>query len=488
MSARRFLLCLTSVFFAAGRSIAGVEGFIVTTDHTVDPTSLETIVRDVVRISGARTSDEKAIAIYEYLHQAIFHRACPVEGKPQSVGPLKLLNAYGWALCGSQHTALKALYETAGWKCRYLGWPGHSTIEVFYDGRWHYLDVFLKCYFWSKDKTHVVSQEEIAADPSIVLDAVKDGRAAPQHLCCGDSPEDVVKGCKARVDYGDSKGWGELTWRDEGYSPRLILPVGARLRLDWSGMENGFVVAIPHGPPVHTCGTKDFVNDHKLGPILEHYGSRSWSNGRFEYAPRFDRPAEVRDIELQNANVEKSRIVATNGKGIAIFKASLPYPFVNGEVDARFEGGDGTLFLSLDEGRTWSPMKSGDASQWVRQKYSVWIKAEFASAMTHFQFSAMVEHNRGVLPYFVNGKNRVSASFQPESLPDRVVGEVVFVYQEAEAPKLKGGRPFNGRDVVYGPIRTVTRQFTRAPFSFDLDVGGDTPPKMISVERSLRAQ
>jgi hypothetical protein len=485
MNSRSIPLCFLAIPFLSAQG--GVEGFVVTTDRTVDSSSLETIVRDVLRISGARTNDEKAIALYEYLHQAIFHRACPVEGKPQTVGPLKMLNVYGWSLCGSQHTALKALYETAGWKCRYLGWPGHSTIEVFYDGRWHYLDVFLKCYFWSKDKTHITSQEEIAADPSIVLDAVKEGRAAPQHLCCGDSPEDVVKGCKARVDYGDSKGWGELTWRDEGYSAQITLPVGARLRLDWSGTADGFVVSIPHGPPVHTCGIKEFVNDRKLGPLFEHYGPRSWSNGRFEYSPRFDRPAEIRDVAIQNAKTEDGRLTATNGKGTTIFKILLPYPFVNADIRATFDGGDGSLSISLNEGRTWSPINEGDVTRLVRQKYKVWIKAEFPSALTQFQFTATVEHNRGVLPYLVNGKNRVTVS-PPESLPKNVVGEVTYSYQEAQAPTTKGDREYNGRGVVYGPIKTVARQFSQTPFSFDFDVGGDTSPKMISIERSLRAR
>src|SRR5262245_55613211 len=96
--------CLTVL---AALSLGGIEDFKVTTDHTVDASSLESIVRDVFRLSGAKTNDEKAIAIYEYLHQAIFHRACPVENKPQTVGPLKVLNVYGWGLCGSQHTVLK---------------------------------------------------------------------------------------------------------------------------------------------------------------------------------------------------------------------------------------------------------------------------------------------------------------------------------------------------------------------------------------------
>ena len=130
------------------------EDLRVTSDRTVDARSLDTIVRDVWRLSGAKTNDEKAIAIYRWLHQAIFHFAYPVEKAPQSVGPLKVINVYGWGLCGGQHTVLKALFESAGWKVRYRGWsdPGHTTIEVFYDERWHYFDVFLKCYFWMKDQ------------------------------------------------------------------------------------------------------------------------------------------------------------------------------------------------------------------------------------------------------------------------------------------------------------------------------------------------
>src|SRR6516162_2005338 len=153
------LTCLMCALVPAA-SLGEVRSFKVTTDKTVDASSLESIVRDVFARSQPKTNDEKAIAIYEYLHTTIFHHAYPTELAPHSVGPLKAINAYGWSLCGGQHTILKALYETVGWECRYVGWPGHTTVEVFYDGRWHYLDVFLKCYFWSKDKSHISGQEE----------------------------------------------------------------------------------------------------------------------------------------------------------------------------------------------------------------------------------------------------------------------------------------------------------------------------------------
>ena len=140
------------LLLASSAAWGAAEGFKITTDKTVDNSSLEAILQDAFRLSGAKTNDEKGVAIYNYLHQMIFHNAYPNEKAPQSVGPLKVINVYGWGLCGGQHTVLKALFETAGFPVRYRGWQGHTTIETQYDGKWHYFDVFLKCYFWNKDK------------------------------------------------------------------------------------------------------------------------------------------------------------------------------------------------------------------------------------------------------------------------------------------------------------------------------------------------
>src|SRR5262249_16175986 len=128
-TAMRYSAFATALLLAGTLASAETRGIKVSTDRTVDASSLQTIVRDVWARSGAKTDDEKAIAIYEYLHNTIFHWAYATEAAPQSVGPLKLINVYGWGLCGGQHTVLKALYETAGWKCRYVGWPGHTTVE-----------------------------------------------------------------------------------------------------------------------------------------------------------------------------------------------------------------------------------------------------------------------------------------------------------------------------------------------------------------------
>lgn len=470
------MACIVGVSLANGE----VRGFKINTDKSVDTTSLESIVSQVIERSGAKTNDEKAIALYNWLHNTIFHANNPSEPKPQTVGPLKLIHAYGWGLCGSQHTVLKALFETAGWKCRYVGWsnPGHTTIEVFYDDRWHYFDVFLKCYFWSKDKTHIVGQEEIAADPSIVFDAVKEGRAAPQHLCCGDTEAAVVSGCRSRRVIGDAKGWGSCTWRDQDYTPLLSLPSGASLRLDWQSDGQGYAWK----PIVHTCGMKDFWRDPILGPIAEHYGPRGYSSGVFTYAPDFTKAADLADISLTNAVAEDGKLVA-KGQGTALFKLPLPYPYVNGKVSLKGEGGEARLFVSTDSGKTWKMANVGDISSVIRQRYDLWLKVEFTGSLSEFHFTATVQHNRGALPYLTQGKNKVTVTLEDGKLREDQVLVVTYVYQEAFAPEKRAR--YDGRNISYGTTKSVTKIITSVPYTFEIEVGGNTPPKMLSLERAV---
>ncbi len=474
----------------ACRALGAAEGVKVTTDRTVDASSLESIVADVTRLSGAQTNDEKAIAIYDWLHSAIFHRAYPVEAAPQTVGPLKLLNVYGWGLCGGQHAVLKALFETASWEVRYRGWtdPPHSTIEVYYDGAWHYFDVFLKCYYWTRDRGTIAGQDDIAADPSIALDGLKNGRVPERsYLCCGDEVGAVVSGCKSSKAYPPAKpsdGWASVTGRDVNYIPLLTLRSGAALRLEWKNIP-GMMVSREAADGTHTCGTKDFRNDPVLGPILEHYGPRAWANGRFTYSPDFAKSADVADIEVTNARAENGRLVA-DGEAVAIFKAALPYPYASARVEALSEGGEVRLFVSVDSGGTWRAVEAGDLSAVVRQKYDVAFKVEFTGALVSFSVDAVVEHNRGVLPYLLPGKNLVTVTARNNELPPDATLTVTYAYEEAVAPEKR--ERWDGRGVTYGEPRVITRDADAPPATFEITVGGNTPPKMLYLERSLRGR
>ena len=459
------------------------EGIRVTTDKTVDTRSLESIVRDVVRLSGAKTDDEKAIAIHNWLHHTIFHCAYPTEKRPQSVGPLKVINVYGWGLCGGQHTVLKALFETAGWKVRYRGWRGHTTIETYYVDRWHYFDVFLKCYYWTKDRKTIAGQDDIIKDPSIVLDGPKDGRVPPNHyLVCGDSAKGVVSGCQGSKPHQTARpeqGWASVTGRDRGYKPLLSLPPGASLRLEWRAHPGQTAGDVRNR---HTCGTKDFRSDKVLGPILQHYGPRTYANGRFVYAPDL---ASAAGIELSGARVRGGKVAATSGKGAAVFDLALPYAYTSGRIEAEFEGGEGKLSVSGDGGKTWRPAPAGDVSPLLRQNYDVRIKAEFAGALAKFRFEATVQHNRSSQPHLVNGPNAVTVSSVDNKMTSGRVLTVAYAYQEARVPDPARVKRWDGREVKYGETRTVKREMSDLPHTWSVEVGGNVPPKMLHLEYAV---
>ena len=134
----------TNVSAADAAALALVRGISVLPDKAPDCSSLKAIAASVTR--GCQSNDEKAIAIYNFMRLSHYHRAYPSE--PGGVPVLKEINTYGWSLCGGLHAEQSALWRELGWNWRFVGWPGHTTVEAQYDGRWHYLDVFLKFYAW----------------------------------------------------------------------------------------------------------------------------------------------------------------------------------------------------------------------------------------------------------------------------------------------------------------------------------------------------
>jgi hypothetical protein len=473
----------------AGTAWAAVDACTLTIDRTVDSSSLESIVADVIRLSGAKSNDEKGIALYGYLHQVLFHSAYACEKRPQTVGPLKVINVYGWGLCGGEHTVMKALFETAGWQVRYRGWsdPAHTTVEARYDGRWHYFDVFLKAYFWTRDRSTIAGQDDINADPLIVLDGLKDGRVPKDsYLCCGDDPAGIVSGCKSSHAEPVSRpadGWATVTGRDEGYSPLLTLRGGTTLTLDWEAQPGMMVADNTKG--LHSCpNMKDIRANPVLGPIFEHYGTRTYANGRLHYAPNFAMPGDVADISLSGASASAGALTA-HGSGSALFKLDSPYPYAAAKLDATSSGGACTFALSSDGGMSWTPCAPGDLTALVRQRYALWLKATFTGALTALTVDAVVEHNRGALPFLYQGDNVITVGGHGAVLPPGETLAVTYAFQEATAPAHRNS--FNGSEVTYGETRTVTKEVTALPCTFTIAVGGTTPPRMLSIARALRA-
>src|SRR6478736_6703714 len=167
------LACAATAAPKEDKPAAVVKAISVLPDKAPDCSSLKAIARSVTR--HCKTNDEKAIAIYNFMRLTHYHRAYPEESGGLPV--LKEINCYGWSLCGGLHAEQSALWRELGWKWRFVGWPGHTTVEAFYDGRWHYLDVFLKFYAWMPAPNQpggrtIAGQDDLAANPrELLLDA-----------------------------------------------------------------------------------------------------------------------------------------------------------------------------------------------------------------------------------------------------------------------------------------------------------------------------
>ena len=75
----------------------------VTTDQTIDTSSLDAIVAGVVRPS--MTEEEKALSLYHFFTRAVYHYAWPYMVSTREENwqdPIKVINVHGYSLCGSQ--------------------------------------------------------------------------------------------------------------------------------------------------------------------------------------------------------------------------------------------------------------------------------------------------------------------------------------------------------------------------------------------------
>src|SRR5258708_670230 len=122
---------------------------------------------------AGKKGEALVLAIYDYFTSTIdgtYHFWSPDEtrGIPRQRSrvddSVKLMNVYGWMLCG-QHAAMQlAIFNAAGFPARQYGMPGHNLCEVFYDGRWHALDIDMWTWFRAPEG-YIARAAEFQATP-----------------------------------------------------------------------------------------------------------------------------------------------------------------------------------------------------------------------------------------------------------------------------------------------------------------------------------
>ncbi|HQL73038.1 MAG: hypothetical protein BWX88_00164 [Planctomycetes bacterium ADurb.Bin126] len=436
-------LCLGTSAAPPPQAPGLVRAVKVLPDKAPDCTSLKAIADSVTR--GCKTNDEKAIAVYNFMNLAHYHRQYPTQ--PGGLPVLKEINCYGWSLCGGLHAEQSAIWRELGWDWRFVGWQGHTTVEAQYDGRWHYLDVFLKFYAWMPDGQGgrtIAGEDDLTADPQTLIQAayemdkarnvvyakadpfVMNGQKANWQgrpfLCCGDTIQGTVDGLKTHHRAGRSEGWGGIIHATGDYSADVDLAPGMCLENTWDPQPDAWYWRGAKEAPRHTCGGhKDTRNDPSYGLVLEPYvdskPARSYANGTLTFAPDFASSDLARSfVSLDNARQEgKALVVAAAGQpGRTVFALSSPYILV--KAGAQAAGADGAE-VSVDGGKTYKAVDLADFSAAVKGEVSVLIRVSFAKALTSLKVEAVIQNNSGSLPYLSPGRNQVAVTLaDPKAL------------------------------------------------------------------------
>ena len=518
--------CLALALFAASTALADpLANVKVLSDQAPDCSSLEALVASVAR--DAKTDDEKAIAIYNACRYLYYHHAYPTEEK--GVGALKMLHVYGWGLCGGQHSVLAAIWEKAGFKWRYRGWPGHTTVECYYGNRWHYFDTFLKFYAWMPDAAApggrtVAGQEDIKANPAIVSDGFvfdeerkvwyakgnrfelvgdKANWTAPAFLVCGDELPGVIEGCKANKDAGSPRGWASVNFDEPDYSTAINLGVGYALTLDWSRMEDGWYFRGMKRGGYHTCGDKDYRNCPAIGPIIEPYLAkdrpRSWSNGTLLFQPDLKSDAFLASLkDAQNVAWAAGTLAPKDAARPASFIVEMATPYVVAKASGKVAGEDAKAEVSLD-GKTWAPADLADLTKAAYGRYRYLVRITFTKPVTAIELASIVQHNQEALPYFAPGRNTVTlTAANPDALgTNRLV--VTYAYclgsRSATPEQLceRGAEIARAHNATWSETPIVVQKVVdKFPFTFDVPVPtpkGKVPvyPRMVFLRREVLA-
>jgi hypothetical protein len=509
---------------------AGVRQIKVVADRAPDCSSLKTIVQSVTR--DCKTDDEKAIAIYNFMQLSHYHQGYP--GEKGGLGALKEINVYGWSLCGGLHTIEAALWREMGWPWRYVGWsnPGHTTVEVKYGGRWHYFDSFLKFYTWMPADGFpggrtVAGEQDIKDNPDLVRKGLEhdrargvyyhagnrfeniDGKAnwrAPSFLVCGDEPEGIVTGVRNSSRAGSPTGWAGIEFDSPGYSTDVDLAAGSSLTLTWDAVKGAHWWNGRRYVPGHGCGDKDFRNCPAIGPICEPYersggGRRSHANGTLLFAPDLSNGAFLQGLaERDNVKLVDGQLVPAEAGRPAMLTVRLQSPYVMSRASGKAEGAD-RAEVSVDGGKTYKVVKLEDFSEEVGGSYDCLVRLTFRKALRSLLLEAVVQCNRGSLPYLSPGKNVISVSVaDPRSLgANRLV--VTYAYQTGFRSKSYeqladlGAELARAHHATWSSKPTVVQKVFTArdlPAAFEIDVPtpkGKYPvyPRMLFLRREVLA-
>ena len=135
----------------------------ITVNGLYDWYDVNSLVKEIT--VDCTTDEEKALAIWEWLHWKRFQRSPHDES---ALNPVRDMNCYGYGICGHTSAWIKALATAAGLKARVFEITGHTISEVYYNGGWHMLDGNVKVFYLARDNRTIASLAELEQDSWLI--------------------------------------------------------------------------------------------------------------------------------------------------------------------------------------------------------------------------------------------------------------------------------------------------------------------------------
>ena len=401
-----------------------LEGLRISNNRWPDASSLRSFAEDAIRLQRARTEEEEALALYDWIARVMTIGGSPHEGPPGHevfvMDTLKMLTVYGNHWCDGQARIYETMWRSLGRQARrlYIPMRHHTMAELSWrdtDGqeRWHLLDVNNGWYVRNA-AGWIANSEDIERDPLLVL-------TANQNL-------------KMRT-----KGWLRTH-----LTPLPTHPMGIHLRHGES-----YALLWDNGG-IYYVNPKTLASVSSDSPLYKPGGeySRFIGGSEIVFAPDLSDPGWADDLaqEPENAKLFAGRITpaAAGQPAVFTYRFDFPYVIADAVIEATILRSDprasAAISFSIDEGKTWMPVwnaanqgqgrlrlslgseREKDGQTSVRGIYSYLLRFESKApndpgqiAFSDLKFTNRAMMNKMTLPNLQPGWNKFKVAAQAMS-------------------------------------------------------------------------
>jgi hypothetical protein len=341
-----------------------------------------------VATANCSTPREKALAIYWNKIPYHFHRQG--HGADQR-DPVRVLNVYGYHVCGSDAILMGFLWKAAGFsKVQPTHLMSHAEAQVYYDDRLNFMDADQETYVLLRDNHTVANEQDIARDHDLVKRTHtmgifhRDDRTNDEGYASMFSYEGQPEGDRGS---GAMKTTMNMTLRP---NEAIVWRWGALNPIKYDGYKS-----LPISPYV-LC------------------------NGLWEYRPNFTDDATWRKGAVAATNIVNTAgtLTAAAGQtGAIVWKITSPYVMLGGRIAPTGNGGS---FSFSRDNAAWKPVSGNSLDSHfhtIRDSfndtsfpncYEYYLKCELSGGdkLTGLSIVTDVQMNGLIMPGMVVGDNK----------------------------------------------------------------------------------